>query len=245
MLHIYKPRDIIYNGTIYRDWRGDVYAGGEPKSVLRGFFHLIAIFTIIPIQLFVLIFLHNNLQQLGYGLFFIATHLTLYTTSGLLHRVKWTRRQHDIVKRFDHSAIFIIMFGNGYVLFLLIQKVYPNLQYIPIAIFSALYLLGIVNSMIKNLSENIDNCSIIIYITMGAYYYLPFIWHIYTVMIFNEFVVFMISLVIAISSLLIYKFRLCDFIRDIFGYHEVFHICVTLFNLLSTYITYSILLRSF
>src|SRR3972149_2457468 len=45
------------------------------------------------------------------GAFFAASLVLLYTTSATYHRVTWSERLRPLMKRLDHSMIFVVIAG--------------------------------------------------------------------------------------------------------------------------------------
>jgi hemolysin III len=81
------------------------------KPKLRGWLHA----AISPLALaagIVLVALSPTLAtKVGSGMF-AGTALLLFTVSGIYHRGNWSRRTWEVLRRFDHANIFLLIAGS-------------------------------------------------------------------------------------------------------------------------------------
>ncbi len=86
--------------------------GSQPRRpLLRGYFHLCAAFAAVA-GLVVLILLADSARAYVGGAVFAASLVLLYTTSATYHVIRWGRRMRGLMKRLDHSMIFVFIAGT-------------------------------------------------------------------------------------------------------------------------------------
>jgi hemolysin III len=81
------------------------------KPKLRGWLHA----SFSPLALaagIVLIVLSPTLATRVGSAMFAATALLLFTVSGVYHRGNWSRRTWEVLRRFDHANIFLLIAGS-------------------------------------------------------------------------------------------------------------------------------------
>ncbi len=81
------------------------------RPLLRGYFHLGAAFAAAA-GLVVLILLADSARAYVGGSIFAASLTLLYATSATYHRITWGQRMRSIMKRLDHSMIFVLIAGT-------------------------------------------------------------------------------------------------------------------------------------
>ena len=83
----------------------------RPRPLLRGVFHLGAAIAAIAGAVFLLLLADSARAYVG-GAIFAASLILLYTTSAAYHRFTWSPRLRGIVRRLDHSMIFLLIAGT-------------------------------------------------------------------------------------------------------------------------------------
>jgi hemolysin III len=83
----------------------------EQRPLLRGYFHLGAAYAAIA-GLVALTLLAESARAYVGGAIFAASLILLYGTSAAYHTVRWGRRMRAIMKRLDHSMIFLLIAGT-------------------------------------------------------------------------------------------------------------------------------------
>jgi hemolysin III len=83
----------------------------EHKPLLRGWFHLCAAFAAV-VGLVALMLLADSAGAYVGGSIFAASLIALYGTSATYHTITWGRRMHGLLKRLDHSMIFVLIAGT-------------------------------------------------------------------------------------------------------------------------------------
>ena len=81
------------------------------RPALRGAFHLAAAIAAIAGTV-LLVLLANSARAYVGGAVFGASLILLYTTSAAYHRINWSPRLRGIVRRLDHSMIFVLIAGT-------------------------------------------------------------------------------------------------------------------------------------
>jgi len=81
------------------------------RPLLRGYFHLCAAFAAIA-GLVLIILLAGSARAYVGGIIFATSLILLYTTSATYHRIRWGRRMRLVMRRLDHSMIFVLIAGT-------------------------------------------------------------------------------------------------------------------------------------
>ena len=82
-----------------------------PKPRLRGWLHQVAFFVSVPAGIALVAFAQGVEGRVAAAIF--ATSLTgLYGVSAAYHRGRWSARTHGLLKRLDHSMIFVLIAGS-------------------------------------------------------------------------------------------------------------------------------------
>lgn len=83
----------------------------EPRPLMRGTLHLAAALA-TPAGLVVLLLLADSPRRYVGAAIFSASLMMLYTSSATYHLVPWPARLGAIMKRIDHSMIFVFIAGT-------------------------------------------------------------------------------------------------------------------------------------
>ena len=78
-------------------WRGWIHAGTFPAAIVLGV---------------ILIVLADGVAAKASSAIFVASSLLLFGISALYHRFTWGERTRVLLKRFDHSNIFLLIAGS-------------------------------------------------------------------------------------------------------------------------------------
>ena len=81
------------------------------RPALRGVFHLAAAIAAIAGTVLLVLLASSARAYVG-GAVFGASLILLYTTSAAYHRINWSPRLRGIVRRLDHSMIFVLIAGT-------------------------------------------------------------------------------------------------------------------------------------
>jgi hemolysin III len=81
------------------------------KPLLRGWIHLIGVFVLVGLS--PLLFSRtSNAAQVGWVLCYVCGVAAMMATSALFHRIQWQPGPRRIMRRADHSAIFLAITGS-------------------------------------------------------------------------------------------------------------------------------------
>ena len=83
----------------------------QVKPKLRGWLHA-AISPLAVAAGIVLIVLSPTLATKVGSAMFAGTAILLFTVSGIYHRGNWTKRTWEVLRRFDHANIFLLIAGS-------------------------------------------------------------------------------------------------------------------------------------
>ncbi len=83
----------------------------EPRPLMRGTLHLAAALA-TPAGLVVLLLLADSPRRYVGAAIFSASLMLLYTSSASYHLIPWPARLRAIMKRIDHSMIFVFIAGT-------------------------------------------------------------------------------------------------------------------------------------
>jgi hemolysin III len=83
----------------------------QVKPKLRGWLHLAA-FPLVTLASIVLVVMAPDTRSRAASAIFGLTAAMLFGTSALYHRGHWSPRTEKLLKRFDHSNIFLIIAGS-------------------------------------------------------------------------------------------------------------------------------------
>ncbi len=83
----------------------------QVKPKLRGWLHLAA-FPLVTVASIVLVTMAPDARSRVASAIFGLTAAMLFGTSALYHRGRWSPRTERLLKRFDHSNIFLIIAGS-------------------------------------------------------------------------------------------------------------------------------------
>lgn len=244
--HLY-PDDcgvnIKWNNKDYINWPADTYAYGEPKPVLRGVLHEI-IFLLLPIYIVSLLNACNTTTAYIAATIKIISKLFLYGVSSQFHRRNLSRKAYTFLKRLDHCGIFITTAGTATpVSFLLMQNAYTHMVGVnALIIVWTIATLGCTYTMVKDIHGKLNLFGLGLMILSGGVY-APLLNHIYLVLYGYEMCYLILMWACYVFGIYIYHNNLFDIYPHIFGYHEMFHIVVTMGSISSMIVNYSIISR--
>lgn len=83
----------------------------ERRPLLRGYFHLAAACLAVA-GLVLLMLLAQSPRAVTGGAVFAVSLIMLYSTSAIYHTITWGGRMRALLKRLDHSMIFVFIAGS-------------------------------------------------------------------------------------------------------------------------------------
>ena len=151
---------------------------------------------------------------------YATTVAMLLGTSALYHRVTWSVRMHTLMKRLDHSMIFVLIAGT-YTPFAVLVLPTPTAE-ILLAVVWGGAVLGIGLRMLWMRAPRWIYVPLYIALGCVAVVLVPQIVHFGGV---TTFVLVAVGGVAYIAGAVVYAIRRPDPLPRTFGYHEIFHAC--------------------
>ena len=189
----------------------------DPRPLTRGYLHLIAA-VVAPYALVFLVLDADSPRGVVGGALFGASLVLLYSTSAAYHLLPLGRRLRGLVRRVDHSNIFLFIAG-AYAPFVL--KLMSNPWGIPvISVVGGLALVGLIITVSAPSASR--------WIRVGLYLALGWIGivaisELLAALPLGAFGLLVLSGVLFTAGGAMYAARRPDPFPRVFGYHEVFH----------------------
>ncbi len=144
----------------------------------------------------------------------------LFGTSALYHRVSWSQRMHQVMRRLDHSMIFVLIAGT-YTPFAVLVLPHRTARVLLVVVWTGA-LCGIVLRMLWLHAPRW--LYVPLYVALGcvAVFIVPQLVHFGGV---TTFVLVAVGGACYIGGAVVYALRRPDPLPRVFGYHEIFHAC--------------------
>ena len=159
----------------------------------------------------------------------------MFGFSALYHRVDWRPKVLKIMRRLDHSAIFVMIAGTFTPLCLLVLPENIGLQLLLIIWIVAG--IGILQVFLFTNTSRIIRASIYL---IAGYVAIPYLSVMASLMGFTNFILTITGGTIYSVGAIGYGLKFPDFSPKYFGYHEFFHILVSIAAVLHFIVIYSI-----
>lgn len=209
----------------------------EPINTLT---HLIGVCASFIGLLFMIFKIYTNgdfsFSKLTSAIVFGLSLILLYTASSVYHLVISSEKVIKILRRLDHSMIFVLIAGTYTPICLLILT--DNLKIIVLTVIWTLAILGIILKMVWFNSPRWLFTSF--YIIMG-WLALTIIVPLYKSLFISGVLWLLIGGILYTIGGVIYGIKLPNFSKE-FGFHELFHIFVLLGSLSHFYLIYNFIL---
>jgi hemolysin III len=204
------------------------------KPLLRGYFHewmfFISVGACIP-----LIANSTNSVELAATIVYSLGVCMMFGFSALYHRVDWRARLLIIMRKLDHSAIFIMIAGSFTPICLLVLPGDTGIQLL--FIIWVIAGIGILQTILFTQTPRLIRAGI--YLVAG-YMAVPYLSVMFSVMSVTNFTLTAAGGTIYTFGAIGYGFKFPDISPKYFGYHEVFHILVSIAAVLHFIVIYSI-----
>jgi hemolysin III len=188
------------------------------KPRLRGVVHQIAFFVSIVACAILLVYARNSRAFAAAAIYSVGL-LTLFGTSTLYHRHHWKQKARALMKRLDHSAIFILIAGSStpFALLALPEDVGTNMLIIVWSIAT----IGVLKSMFWSRAPRTITTALYVAAGWSVFPYLPLLQQ--SLGETNSHRILIGGLIYTIGGVG-YALKRPVLNPAIFGYHEVFHV---------------------
>lgn len=190
------------------------------KPMLRGHFHQ-AMFFVALGALIPLILRCNSAREYVAMTVYAVTSLILFGVSSLYHRINWDHKKRMMMRRLDHSGIFLSLAGGFTPVCLLVLS--PSSGHTLLIIIWCVAILGVMKSMIFVNLPKFVNASVYLISGMILVPYLPEMRA--SVGELNFWLVLLGGAIYGFGAMC-YAFKRPNLFPKVFGYHEMFHLCV-------------------
>tara|TARA_B000000477_G_scaffold120640_1_gene122313 strand:- start:968 stop:1594 length:627 start_codon:yes stop_codon:yes gene_type:complete len=204
------------------------------KPLLRGYFHewmfFISIGACIP-----LINNSTNSTELIATIVYSIGIFMMFGFSALYHRVNWRPEVLKIMRRLDHSSIFIMIAGSFTPICLLVLP--ENLGLQLLVIMWVVAGIGILQTFIFTNAPRMIRAGIYL---IAGYIAIPYLSVLSSIMGFTNFSLTVAGGTIYSVGAISYGLKFPDFSPKYFGYHEFFHVLISLAAILHFIVIYSL-----
>ena len=206
----------------------------KKKPLLRGYFHewmfFISIGACIP-----LISKSTNPNELIATIIYSIGIFMMFGFSALYHRINWRPKVLKVMRRLDHSSIFIMIAGSFTPICLLVLPDKLGLQLLLIIWIIAG--IGIIQTVLFTNTPRMVRAGIYL---IAGYMAIPYLSVLSSVMGFTNYALTVVGGTIYSVGAIGYGLKFPDFSPKYFGYHEFFHILVSVAAILHFIVIYSI-----
>ena len=206
----------------------------KKKPLLRGYFHewmfFISIGACIP-----LISKSKDSNELIATIVYSIGIFMMFGFSALYHRINWRPKVLKVMRRLDHSSIFIMIAGSFTPICLLVLPDRLGLQLLLIIWIIAG--IGIIQTVLFTNTPRMVRAGIYL---IAGYMAIPYLSVLSSVMGFTNYALTVAGGTIYSVGAIGYGLKFPDFSPKYFGYHEFFHILVSVAAILHFIVIYSI-----
>lgn len=190
------------------------------RPLLRGYFHAAAA-AAAALGLVALVLRSDSPAAYASSAIFASSMVLLYGTSATYHTITWGRRMRSLLKRLDHSMIFVLIAGTYTPFCLLVAN-----QAWGITLLAIIWSVALAGTVMKTAWPGAPRwLSVLVYASVG------WMAAIASAQLFAWLGPLPLSLLAAGGLLytlggVTYALRRPDPLPRVFGYHEVFHLLV-------------------
>lgn len=206
----------------------------KKKPLLRGFFHEWMFFVSIGACIPLILKSSNSTELLATIIYSIGIFM-MFGFSALYHRVNWRPKISSLMRRLDHSSIFMMIAGTFTPICLLVLPKPTGINLLIIIWIIAG--LGILQSIVFTNMPRILRAGL--YLGAG-YIAIPYMSIMFSVMGFTNFALTVAGGTIYSVGAISYSFKFPDISPTYFGFHEFFHLLVCIAAILHFIVIYSI-----
>lgn len=192
------------------------------KPLLRGHFHQAAFFTFLGACLFLIIKAQGGESLLSSVIYSLGL-LTLFGVSALYHRLNWQPQARAILKRLDHSAIYLMIASSFTPICLLALP--ETSGHKMLAIIWSVAAFGVLQSLFWLKAPKWINA--ILYVITG-WLIMPYFSELKVAMGTREIILLVSGGVTYTIGAICYGTQRPNLWPRVFGYHELFHVLVVI-----------------
>lgn len=204
------------------------------KPLLRGHFHQALFFVSLGACL-MLIFKSQSVLQVQATMIYSLGVLSMFGVSALYHRINWSQKARLMMRRLDHSVIYIMIAGTFTPVCLLALQGDSGRNLLIGVWFVAF--IGIMQSLFfVNIPKII---SAVLYLFVG-FLILPYLNALLPALGLTNLTLLVLGGLVYTMGAVCYGFKYPVLRPNIFGYHEVFHLLVGVGAILHFIVVYNL-----
>lgn len=205
------------------------------KPILRGYFHQEAFFVALGGCSLLIAKGSTGTAALASSIYSLSL-LLLFGISAIYHRPTWQPAQRAILKRLDHSAIFVLIAGTFTPLALLALS--ENSGFQLLVLIWSVAALGIAQSIFWVKAPKY--LTALFYVGMGWLAF-PYLGEIKNVLGSGDQLLIIAGGILYTVGALFYAAKKPRLLPEIFGYHELFHVLTILAAILHFLVIYKLI----
>jgi len=227
--------DLEQQESEYHPSKDKLYREGRLKPLLRGVLHEIQFFCWPFYAYFLLKDLHHP-RAIVAACIFLLCYLVCFGASSQYHRRKWWSNEAELfMQKLDHCGIFLIITGSYTVPALLVLSWYSGIIVLGIIWVGCLHGCWAVFFQ-KNTSNTLS------YVLLGSSLF-PWMNELFHSLTSNEAQFAMVSWLLLSVAVGVFVTGKGDFFPNVFGFHEVFHVFISLASVFTYLAVLSIVKR--
>lgn len=211
------------------------YLCGGMKPLFRGSLHEFVSYFIFPVYAYLLFFISDDILSFVSSTILVLSTFSSYFSSYMYHRINWRYVEIEkFIQKIDKACIYFNISGSYSICAILLLPYYKSIPFLCLSWF--LCYRGIYNLICKNRD------SVVNYLLPGSVicFILP---DVISILPTHELYCILMNFVCYILGTYIYVYKKLDIFPHVFGYHEVFHVFITIGGLLTMYVSYNITYR--
>lgn len=192
------------------------------KPLLRGHSHQAMFFITLGAGVPLILKAKSSQEFTAYSIYIVCA-LCMFGISALYHRINWSQQKRLLLKKLDHSGIYLMIAGTFTPLAVLALSKESSFQLL-VTIW-AVSLAGIIQAIFfVNIPKMLTS---LIYIGAG-YLVLPYLSELSHHLDFTSISLIVVGGVLYTIGGICYGLRKPRLFPKVFGYHEIFHVFVNL-----------------
>jgi hemolysin III len=187
------------------------------KPLLRGHIHQESFFLALGACAMLVAKATTSMTFIA-GLVYSVCLVMLFGISAIYHRPNWSVRKRAIMRRIDHSAIYLLIAGCFTPICLLALSESTGIQLLTIVYVAVIF--GIIKCIFWVNAPKL--LSALLYTFVGALF-IPYISELNEGLGFTNMILIWSGCIVYFIGAIFYAFKRPNFFPDVFGHHELFH----------------------